>query len=104
MAGHADIPIVPTTQQQQQQQPGIDHHPRSRSPSITKDADVENEGPIALDSTNAVVPEHRQQGGFALEYRPPVDYSSFGAFFSSAWARFKSLWTKRFTFALLVST
>lgn len=71
----------------------------SRSASISKNVD-EPESPIVLHS-GVTVPEQKR-GGFAVEQRPPVDYSSFGAFFSSAWARFKSLWTKRFTFALLV--
>jgi solute carrier family 35, member F1/2 len=33
--------------------------------------------------------------------RPPIDYSSLGALSSSIWRRFKSLWTKRFTFSLI---
>ena len=33
--------------------------------------------------------------------RPPIDYSSFSAFVLSTWARFKSLWTKRFIWSLL---
>lgn len=33
--------------------------------------------------------------------RPPIDYSSVGAFSSSMWRRFASLWTKRFTLSLL---
>lgn len=32
--------------------------------------------------------------------RPPIVYTSFGAFASSFAARWKSLWTRRFTFAL----
>ncbi|KAF8586376.1 DUF914-domain-containing protein [Ramaria rubella] len=34
-------------------------------------------------------------------YRPAISYVSPVAFFSSFWARFKSLWTRRFTLALL---
>lgn len=33
--------------------------------------------------------------------RPPIDYSSPSALFSSAWARFLSIWTRRFTLSLL---
>ncbi|KAG0709269.1 DUF914-domain-containing protein [Suillus ampliporus] len=33
--------------------------------------------------------------------RPPIDYSSPSAFRSSAWARWKSIWTRRFIFSLL---
>ncbi|KAI0028671.1 DUF914-domain-containing protein [Vararia minispora EC-137] len=33
--------------------------------------------------------------------RPPIDYSSIGGFFSSSWARFASIWTRRFIFSLL---
>jgi len=32
--------------------------------------------------------------------RPPIDYSSVDAFFRSSWARFVSLWTRRFVFSL----
>jgi len=37
----------------------------------------------------------------AERQRPPIDYSSFGGFFSSSWARFKSIWTRRFVLSLL---
>lgn len=33
--------------------------------------------------------------------RPPIVYTSPSAFLSSFWARFKSLWTRRFTLSLL---
>jgi len=33
--------------------------------------------------------------------RPPIVYTSFSAFRTSAWERFKSLWTRRFVFSLL---
>ena len=33
--------------------------------------------------------------------RPPLDYSSAGAFLASAWRRFASLWTRRFVLSLL---
>jgi len=36
-----------------------------------------------------------------LLVRPPIDYSSVGAFFHSSWRRFKSLWTRRFVLSLL---
>ncbi|KAJ6591697.1 solute carrier family 35 member SLC35F1/F2/F6 [Mycena vulgaris] len=35
------------------------------------------------------------------EPRPPIDYTSAGAFFGSSFRRFKSLWTRRFTLSLL---
>lgn len=41
-------------------------------------------------------------GGAAdVPVRPPIDYSSFGAFVGSMWRRFESLWTKRFILSLL---
>jgi len=33
--------------------------------------------------------------------RPPIEYTSFSAFFSSSWERFTSLWTRRFVYSLL---
>ena len=33
--------------------------------------------------------------------RPPIDYSSFGAFYQSTLRRFKSLWTRQFVLSLL---
>jgi solute carrier family 35 protein F1/2 len=33
--------------------------------------------------------------------RPPIDFSSFNAFFCSTWRRFLSLWTRRFVLSLL---
>lgn len=33
--------------------------------------------------------------------RPPIDYSSLAAFTSSSWARWKSIWTRRFILSLL---
>lgn len=33
--------------------------------------------------------------------RPPIDYSSLPAFTSSSWARWKSIWTRRFVLSLL---
>ncbi|KAH8093802.1 DUF914-domain-containing protein [Cristinia sonorae] len=33
--------------------------------------------------------------------RPPIDYSSAGAFVTSVWRRFASIWTKRFVLSLL---
>ncbi|KAI0629268.1 DUF914-domain-containing protein [Trametes polyzona] len=36
-----------------------------------------------------------------LSVRPPLDYSSAGAFVASVWRRFLSLWTKRFILSLL---
>lgn len=72
---------------------------RSEAGSISKkDLDLSEEAPIDF----APVPGQKQGGLYAANYRPPVDYSSFGAFYTSSFARFKSLWTKRFTLALLV--
>jgi hypothetical protein len=81
-----DSPIFESTQER-----------RSRSGSSSKGTG-ENEGPV----NSAPVPELKY-GGFRAEERPPLDYSSVEAFCSSSWRRFKSLWTRRFTFALLVS-
>ncbi|KAF8518954.1 DUF914-domain-containing protein [Hysterangium stoloniferum] len=39
--------------------------------------------------------------GEAIVARPSISYASVPKFFSSFWARFKSLWTRRFTLALL---
>lgn len=40
--------------------------------------------------------------GQSLDFvRPPIDYSSFGAWARSFWARWKSLWTKRFIFSII---
>jgi solute carrier family 35, member F1/2 len=33
--------------------------------------------------------------------RPPIDYTSFRAFVKSVYARFTSIWTKRFIWALI---
>ena len=33
--------------------------------------------------------------------RPPIDYSSFRSFKTTAWRRFCSLWTKRFILSLI---
>ena len=33
--------------------------------------------------------------------RPPIDYSSLSAFKKSFWARFASIWTRRFCLSLL---
>ena len=33
--------------------------------------------------------------------RPPIEYSSFNGWLSSVWARWKSLWTRRFIFSLI---
>lgn len=36
-----------------------------------------------------------------IQARPPIDYSSVDAFVKSTWARFLSIWTRRFCLALL---
>ena len=40
-------------------------------------------------------------GDVDVSTRPPIDYSSVGAFSRSVWSRFVSLWTKRFILSLL---
>lgn len=69
--------------------------------SISKDAESD-EGDVVEYSQ---APQKNNAVGIyaSAPPRPPVDYSSFGAFCSSSWTRFKSLWTKRFTWALIVS-
>ncbi|KAI6016084.1 DUF914-domain-containing protein [Pisolithus microcarpus] len=36
-----------------------------------------------------------------VQFRPPIVYTSPSAFFSSLWARWKSLWTPRFIFSMI---
>jgi hypothetical protein len=43
---------------------------------------------------------HSDPASVALA-RPPIDHSSFAAFFYSSWVRFKSIWTQRFVFSLI---
>ncbi|KAI5124290.1 hypothetical protein M0805_005137 [Coniferiporia weirii] len=42
-----------------------------------------------------------QHVGVAQDMRPAIDYSSFVAFARSSWARFASIWTRRFCMSLL---
>lgn len=75
--------------------------------SISKDGEP-NEGDDAIEYAQAEASSkthvNKSVGIYAAAPpRPPVDYSSFGVFCSSSWIRFKSLWTKRFTWALIVS-
>lgn len=52
---------------------------------------------------NNLTTSTEQQAEVPHETRPPLDYSSFGAFWASVGARFRSIMTKRFIWALLVS-
>ncbi|KAH8111027.1 DUF914-domain-containing protein [Phellopilus nigrolimitatus] len=52
----------------------------------------------ALPSTSQISDEHTRN---AREARPPIDYSSTAAFVQSSWARFASIFTRRFCLALL---
>lgn len=49
------------------------------------------------ESSDRVLPLPNEQ----FVARPPIDYSSVGAFFCSSWRRFLSIWTRRFTLSLL---
>src|SRR5262245_39835936 len=56
------------------------------------EADDDSKQKFEAGSVNGVVPPPS---------RPPIVYTSLGAFVHSFWRRFKSLWTKRFTLSLL---
>ena len=58
---------------------------------------IVNDGKSSIDSAPAPPPLPNDQP----VARPPIDYSSFGAFFHSTWRRFLSLWTRRFILSLL---
>ena len=51
-------------------------------------------------SSEEHAPQH-QLPNDQLVARPPIDYSSVGAFFHSTWRRFLSIWTRRFVLSLL---
>ncbi|RDX54274.1 DUF914-domain-containing protein [Polyporus arcularius HHB13444] len=63
-------------------------------------ADLAKEPPLAYDEGAADV---QSLGGSQQprSVRPPLDYSSPGAFLASVWRRFASIWTKRFVWSLL---
>lgn len=75
---------------------------------------LSQKGSIAKDDPDrigdAMVPEpapldNRERTGrmkWAGGERPPIELTSLGDFTMSSWKRFLSLWTKRFTIALLV--
>jgi solute carrier family 35 protein F1/2 len=56
--------------------------------------DLERGSPIVEHYT---LPEEQPAHG----YRPPIEYSSIGAFFGSVGRRFKSIWTRRFALSFL---
>lgn len=64
---------------------------------------IQSEAPYVVDDKKSSIdsvpppPLHNDQ----IVARPPIDYSSFGAFFRSTWRRFLSLWTRRFVLSLL---
>lgn len=49
----------------------------------------------------AASPELLYDASTAAEHRPPIEYTSVGAFLGSSARRFRSLWTRRFTLSLL---
>ncbi|KAI0693191.1 hypothetical protein C8T65DRAFT_66391 [Cerioporus squamosus] len=63
-------------------------------------ADLVKEPPPAYEEGAADVHSLSGQQG-PQSIRPPLDYSSPGAFLASVWRRFASLWTKRFVWSLL---
>ncbi|RPD64389.1 DUF914-domain-containing protein [Lentinus tigrinus ALCF2SS1-7] len=69
------------------------HQDQDKKVDIVKDPPPPYEGTIDVQSLSG------QQQPQAL--RPPLDYSSVGAFLASLWRRFASLWTKRFIWSLL---
>ncbi|KAJ3565112.1 hypothetical protein NP233_g7852 [Leucocoprinus birnbaumii] len=60
-----------------------------------KDMNDQNEG-RSLTSNSSTAPVVRKASP-----RPPIVYSSFGAFWASVWERWRSVWTKQFILALL---
>ena len=61
---------------------------------------MSNESKHDLVFESVTVPPDAGNGEFHSA-RPPIVYSSFNAFVGSVLARWKSLWTRRFLFALL---
>jgi solute carrier family 35 protein F1/2 len=55
----------------------------------------------ADDAASSVQSPRVEEGQSEEVVRPPIDYSSFGALIGSVWARWKSLWTKRFIFSFV---
>ncbi|EIM86773.1 DUF914-domain-containing protein [Stereum hirsutum FP-91666 SS1] len=65
----------------------------SFKPDNKSEVDPTTEGP-QLDYVDSHLSEQE-------EYRPPIEYHSPGAFVSSCWRRFRSVWTQRFILSLL---
>jgi len=63
--------------------------------------DNKDQGAIGPDPELIEVPELPPSTPFAVTPRPPIDYSSIGAFRTSFGARMKSIWTRRFVLALI---
>ncbi|KAG9082891.1 hypothetical protein FRC06_004790 [Ceratobasidium sp. 370] len=67
---------------------------------------VDSAGPIIKseypdDQSSKTAPDGAVQTSGQHEVRPPLDYSSFGAFSASLAARFRSILTRRFVLSLL---
>ena len=63
---------------------------------------IQSEAPYIVDDEKSSIdsvppPLHNDQA----VARPPIDYTSFGAFWHSTWRRLLSLWTRRFILSLL---
>jgi solute carrier family 35 protein F1/2 len=54
----------------------------------------------ATEDLHDVDRSNQHELGTSSTVRPPLDYSSLGAFVPSFWRRFKSIWTKRFALSL----
>ena len=63
--------------------------------------EIVKEPPPPYDGPPYVQSLSGQQDQQPQTVRPPLDYSSTGAFLASVWRRFASLWTKRFIWSLL---
>jgi solute carrier family 35 protein F1/2 len=77
------------------QEPAINSVARRDSEhDMDRKEDLERGSPIVEHYT---LPEEQPAHG----YRPPIEYSSIGAFFGSVGRRFKSIWTRRFALSFL---
>lgn len=74
--------------------------PSPASSSLHSSSSTKKRDQVFLDDQPGVT--SHQVGVDVENVRPPIDYSSVGAFFASSWARFASLWTRRFILALFV--
>ncbi len=68
--------------------PSLANEPRRESSSTLEQKVPESDG-------------EDDSGDQSAAPRPPLDYSSWVAFFASVWRRFESIWTKRFVWSLL---